>query len=172
MSLDTRADERHAKRLHMKALVWLGVTSYKPVCAFLEILLIVGTPLGDARRTGPINIVIGVPVAFELSAPAFLGEVVGIVQPAVRTHQPQERRLIPFTHLGASHPFVRIHIAERSVVIANVLVDPGEVRNRITSAEHPLVSLLRVNDEQLWEIITQPTNRAILSRDLMDTSFA
>ena len=110
----------------MKTLVWLGGT-YTPVCALLELRLIVGTPLGDARRTGPINIVIGVPVALELSAPAFLGGVVGIVQPAVCTHQPQERRRIPFTHPGAAHPFVWIHIAERSVVIANVLVDPGEV---------------------------------------------
>ena len=152
----------------MKALVWLGV-AYTPVCAFLELRLIVGTPLGDARRTGSINIVIGVPVALELSAPALLGGVIEIVQPAVRTHQPQERRRIPFTHPGASHPFVRIHIAERSVVIANVLVDPSEVRNRITSTEHPPVGLLRVNDEQLWEIIAQPTNRAILGRDLMDT---
>ena len=66
--------------------MWLGVT-YTPVCAFGELRLIVGTPLGDARPTGPINIVIGVPVALELSAPAFLGGVIGIVQPAVRTHQ-------------------------------------------------------------------------------------
>lgn len=106
--------------------MWLGVT-YTPVCAFLELRLIVGILLGDARRTGPVNIVIGIPVALELPAPAFLGGVIGIVQSAVCTHQPQEQRRIPFTHPGASHPLERIHIAERSVVIGNVLVDPGKV---------------------------------------------
>src|SRR6056297_2442025 len=114
-----------------------------PVCAFLEFLLIVFTPFGDARRTGPINIMIRIGLAFVLSTPTGLGGIFGVVYPTVRADQVQEGRRIPFTHPGAPHAFTRIYIAERAVVIADVLVDPGEIRNGIMAAEHPLISLFR-----------------------------
>src|SRR4030042_1071253 len=143
-----------------------------PVGTAGEFRLVLRAPLGNAGPTGPIDIMIGRTIASELSAPAFLRGIFGVVQPAHLAHQMQERRRIPLTHPRTPHSRRRVHSAQRSVVLANVRVDPREVRNRIRAAEHALVSRLRVDDEQSREILEQPIDRIILMRDLMDTYLA
>lgn len=62
-----------------------------PIGPFRKLLLEVFAPFGNSYGAGTIDVVILVAILLELSAPAFLSWVIRIVQPAVRTHQPQER---------------------------------------------------------------------------------